>query len=50
MHAVESGISAVIASDLSVINYAFSTGIEVHLSTQLNITNIESLEILFSMG
>jgi len=42
--AVASGISAVIASDLSVINYAFSSGIEVHLSTQLNITNIESLK------
>jgi U32 family peptidase len=42
--AVENGISAVIASDLSVINYAFSKGIEVHLSTQLNITNIESLK------
>jgi putative protease len=41
--AVANGISAVIASDLSVINYAFSSGIEVHLSTQLNITNIESL-------
>jgi len=42
--AVESGISAIIASDLSVINYAFSTGIEIHLSTQLNITNIEALK------
>lgn len=42
--AVESGVTAVIASDLSVINYAFSKGIEVHLSTQLNITNIESLK------
>jgi U32 family peptidase len=42
--AVENGISAVIASDLSVINYAFSRGIEVHLSTQLNITNTESLK------
>jgi U32 family peptidase len=42
--AVRNGISAVIASDLSVINYAFSKGIEVHLSTQLNITNIESLK------
>jgi putative protease len=41
---VACGISAVIASDLSVINYAFSRGIEVHLSTQLNITNIESLK------
>ncbi len=42
--AVESGITAIIASDLSVINYAFSRGIEIHLSTQLNITNIESLK------
>lgn len=42
--AVESGITAVIASDLSVINYAFGAGIEVHLSTQLNITNVEALK------
>lgn len=42
--AVESEISAVIASDLSVINYAFASGIEVHLSTQLNITNVEALK------
>jgi putative protease len=42
--AVESGITAVIASDLSVINYAFSRGIEIHLSTQLNITNTEALK------
>jgi putative protease len=41
---VACGITAVIASDLSVINYAFSKGIGVHLSTQLNITNIESLK------
>jgi U32 family peptidase len=42
--AIESGISAVIASDLAVINYAFAAGIEVHLSTQLNITNTEALK------
>ena len=42
--AVESGVSAIIASDLSVINYAFRAGIEVHLSTQLNITNTEALK------
>src|SRR5512133_3653610 len=42
--AAENGISAVIASDLSVINYAFSKGLEIHLSTQLNITNIEALK------
>jgi putative protease len=42
--AVESGISAVIASDLSVIKYAFAAGMEIHLSTQLNITNTAALE------
>lgn len=42
--AVESGISAIIASDLSAIEYAFRSGMEVHLSTQLNITNTEALK------
>jgi U32 family peptidase len=42
--AVECGVSAVIASDLSVINYAYTSGTEIHLSTQLNITNIEALK------
>ncbi len=42
--AKESGISAIIASDLSAINYAFSKGVEVHLSTQLNISNTEALK------
>jgi U32 family peptidase len=41
--AAGSGVSAIIASDLSVINYAFRSGIEVHLSTQLNIANSEAL-------
>jgi putative protease len=41
--AAAAGVSAIIASDLSVINYAFRAGMEVHLSTQLNITNIEAL-------
>jgi putative protease len=42
--ASESGITAVIASDQSVINYAFSKGVEVHLSTQLNITNLGAIK------
>jgi len=42
--AAESGVSAIIASDLSAINYAFSKGIDVHLSTQLNISNSEALK------
>ena len=37
------GISAIIATDLAVIQYARSIGMEVHLSTQVNITNSESL-------
>jgi putative protease len=41
--AAQSGITAVIASDQSVINYAFSKGVEVHLSTQLNISNTEAI-------
>ena len=42
--AADSGISAIIASDLAVINYAFSKGIEIHLSTQLNLSNIEAIK------
>ncbi|MBO7523380.1 MAG: U32 family peptidase, partial [Bacteroidales bacterium] len=42
--AKESGINAIIASDLAVIQYAFSKEIEVHLSTQLNISNTEALK------
>jgi putative protease len=41
--AAEFRVTAVIASDMSVINYAFKKGIEIHLSTQMNISNIESL-------
>ncbi|MDX9947849.1 MAG: peptidase U32 family protein [Bacteroidales bacterium] len=41
--ALAGGISAIIASDLSVIRYAFNAGMEIHLSTQLNISNIEAL-------
>lgn len=42
--ASRSGVSAIIASDIAAISYAFQKGIEVHLSTQLNISNIESLK------
>ena len=37
-------ISAIIASDLSVIQYTRSQGVEVHMSTQVNITNIEAVK------
>ncbi|MEG1909952.1 MAG: peptidase U32 family protein [Bacteroidales bacterium] len=41
--AKEQGISAVIASDLAVITFAHSLHLEVHISTQCNITNIEAV-------
>ena len=39
----EAGVSAVIASDIAAMTYARSIGLEVHLSTQLNISNVEAL-------
>ena len=42
--AKEAGISAVIASDVAVMTYARSIALEVHLSTQLNISNLEALK------
>jgi len=42
--AAKSGISAIIASDLSAIQYAREAGLEVHLSTQVNISNFHSLK------
>ncbi|MBO4739272.1 MAG: U32 family peptidase [Bacteroidales bacterium] len=41
--AKENGITAIIASDLSVIQYAKQKNVEVHISTQCNITNIEAV-------
>ena len=42
--AKQAGISAVIASDVAVMTYCNRIGQEVHLSTQLNISNIEALK------
>ena len=42
--AKEAQISAVIASDVAVMAYCNEEGVEVHLSTQLNITNIDALK------
>ncbi|MFT3843520.1 MAG: peptidase U32 family protein [Lacibacter sp.] len=41
--AKKAGITAVIASDQAVIAYARTLGLEVHISTQLNITNLETV-------
>jgi len=42
--AKENGISAIIASDLSVLEYAREKGVEVHISTQCNITNLSAVK------
>ncbi len=42
--AKENNITAIIASDMSVITYAKKAGMEVHMSTQCNITNIEAVK------
>ena len=39
----ESGISAIIASDIAAISYARSIGVEVHISTQVNVSNTEAV-------
>jgi U32 family peptidase len=41
--AKEAGITAIIASDISVMEYALRRGIEIHISTQCNITNLEAV-------
>ena len=41
--AQEEGISAIIAADVAVLTYARSKGVEIHLSTQLNISNVDAL-------
>ena len=41
--AKEASITAIIASDIAAILYARSIGVEVHISTQVNITNIEAV-------
>jgi putative protease len=38
------GVSAIIASDIAALQYAYQQGVEVHLSTQLNIANTEALK------
>ncbi|MCK5136675.1 MAG: U32 family peptidase [Bacteroidales bacterium] len=42
--AAKHGVSAIIASDQSVLQYCNSVGVRVHLSTQLNISNIDTLK------
>ena len=41
--AKKAGVSAIIASDMAVISYANRIGVEVHISTQCNVSNIEAV-------
>ncbi len=41
--AKEAGVDAIIASDMAAINYCRRIGLEVHISTQLSISNVEAL-------
>ena len=41
--AKEAGVSAIIASDMAVITYARRIGVEVHISTQCNVSNTEAV-------
>ncbi|HNA41648.1 MAG TPA: peptidase U32 family protein, partial [Saprospiraceae bacterium] len=40
----ENGITAIIAADHAVMNYAKKIGVELHISTQANISNIDTIE------
>lgn len=42
--AKEAGVSAIIASDMAAILYARTIGQEVHISTQVNVTNVEAVK------
>ncbi len=42
--AKQSGVTAVIVSDQAAINYASQKGLEIHISTQVNVSNVETLK------
>lgn len=48
--AKENGVSAIIASDIATILYARSIGQEVHISTQVNVSNIEAVRFYSQFG
>lgn len=46
----EAGVSAIIASDMAAILYARSIGVEVHISTQVNVSNSEAVRYYARMA
>ncbi len=49
-HAKTAAVSAIIASDISVMQYAREQGVRVHISTQCNITNLEAVRFYARYG
>ena len=45
--AKEAEVTAIIASDMAAIRYAHRVGVEVHISTQCNVTNYEAVRFFF---
>lgn len=48
--AKENNVTAIIASDFAAITYARQIGVEVHISTQCNVTNIEEVKFFSQMA
>lgn len=48
--AKQAGVSAIIASDMAAILYARSIGVEVHISTQVNVSNSEAVKFYSQMA
>lgn len=48
--AKEAGVSAIIACDMAAIMYARSIGVEVHISTQVNVSNSEAVKFYAGMA
>lgn len=49
-HAKRAGISAIIASDIAVMEYARQQNVRIHISTQCNITNLEAVRFYAQYG
>lgn len=48
--AKQAGVTAIIASDIAVMQYARQQGVRVHISTQCNITNVEAVRFYAQFG
>ena len=46
----DAGVTAIIASDMAAITYARSLDVEVHISTQVNVSNIEAVRFFATVA